>query len=324
MVATALSAAALLAGGQAAASETKTYPGSFCTPGYYSEAGTVTAAAGKFKSNAQFGQAVVCPIVKSVSSDPKIDSVTMNIVAAGASGAPTCTLYAMNAIVASNGASNIRFQRSGTVSGDRKTITFSSMGGGLNPPPNPFNDFFYYQINCTLRNGDTILDYKVQEAGSNTDAYKIYPPSMCRANAQMNSSIYFFNPPSSGSAGGYLQARTQFSDNSGTMEVVCPVVTDHVTTNATGTAVATIVMGRPNVNTFSIGCSFYVHNNFTAAPIDSNSTGPMAGNSSSIFPTVAFNIPVDVGVTGARYHFRCTAPASGDAKINGYKIQENP
>jgi hypothetical protein len=323
MVATALSAAALLAGGTAAASETKTYPGSFCTPGMYGEAGTATAAGGKFKSTNSNGQTVVCPIVKSVSSDPKIDGVTMNIVAAGASGAPTCTLYAMNAMVASNGASNIRFQKAGAVSADRKSITFASMGGGLNPPPNPFNDFFYYQINCSLRNGDTILDYKVVEAGANTSAYKIYPPSMCRADAWENTSIYYFNTPSSGSAGGYLNARTQFSDNSGTMSVICPIVTDHVTTNAAGTAVATIMLGRPNVSTFSIGCTLYVHNSFAGAPIDSNSTGAYTGNSSP-FPTKAFNIPVDVGVTGARYHIACEAPASGDAKINGYKIQENP
>jgi hypothetical protein len=230
----------------------------------------------------------------------------------------------MNAIIAANGASNIRFQQPGVVSGDRKTITFASMGGGLNPPPNPFNDFFYYQINCTLRNNDTILDYKVVEAGTNTDAYKIYPPSMCRADTFMNTSIYYFNTPSSGSAGGYLNARTQFSDNSGDMEIICPIVTDHVTTNAAGTAVATIALGRPNVNTFSIGCTLYVHNNFAAAPIDSSAPAIANGNSQSIFPTVAFNIPVDVGVTGARYYIRCSAPASGDAKINGYKIQENP
>jgi hypothetical protein len=43
----------------------------------------------------------------------------------------------------------------------------------------------------------------------------------------------------------------------------------------------------------------------------------------SEFPTQTFDFKLTKGAKGARYHITCLAPAAGDAKILGYKIQED-
>jgi hypothetical protein len=125
----------------------------------------------------------------------------------------------------------------------------------------------------------------------------------------------------SASPGGYLQAKPG-PNNTGTLSIVCPIVTDHVGSNAAGTTIAAINLGRPDQTNTNINCTLFVLDNQTVTPIASKRATFNA--SSSQFPTQNFAIDVHSGVLGARYHVYCEAPAAGDAKINGIKIQEAP
>lgn len=309
-------ALALLSGRPAVASETKTYPAAFCVPAQNLYASSVLATNGTVQATSD-STLIVCPIVKSVASDPKIDSVTINMVAAGASGAPTCDLWALKAAVDTASTKNAIAHQTGTVSADRKTITFSSFAQGK---PAPFDNLIYYQINCRLRAQDKLLDYVVKEAGTNTDAFKIYSPGMCRPDPDENTSPFQHRTPSDNDSGGWLQAMPG-PNNTGELHVVCPVINDHVTTNSTGTAQAAIAVGKPSNNTQSIQCTLGVSNNYS---LPSSSTSfQVFGDSSAQFPTLTKNIDLIAGVLGGRYHIYCTASAAGDSKILGYRIQEN-
>jgi archaellin len=315
-----LVAAFLLLGGRAArASETKTYPGSFCVPYHQIEEQYVSVANGQIQAVSS-GTIVVCPIVKSVASDPVIEKITMNVAPVAGAGNISCDLWALGTSVTSTTSVNAVFPHANaTASAGQSTLVFNNFGV-KNPPPSPWDQFFTYEMFCTLRAGDRILDYQVREAGTNTDAFKIYPPSMCRPDTNTNDSNYIHRTPAdSGGPGGYLQTVPP-SDNQGDFSVVCPIITDHVTNNSKGLVKATIALGHPDNASQSISCTLYETLSF--GPLDSNKV-TFAGVQGSEFPTQTFDFKLTKGAKGARYHITCLAPAAGDAKILGYKIQED-
>jgi hypothetical protein len=315
-----------LAGG-ASASENKTYMGSFCVPLGKYEGSQVAVTGSTFDNEAKALSDVtlVCPIIKSVLNDSKLENVTVNWNLGSGTGNRTCDLWAMKPLVTAYNVSNHVAQAQGTVTGTgAKTMTFNDFAVGLGAAW--ASNFIYYEMHCKLKAGDRIVNYQVREAGTRDNYGRIYPSSMCRFTRDGSESRYSYVPPVkpngniAGASGGWVQAIPEGLAPGGTFEMFCPVIGDHTLGNA-GTNVATIWVGKPS--NYSISCTLYEGDNFTSLPYDSQTRS--VNGSSTTLPTQEFNLdlPKTGGVTWARYHIRCQAQGAGDAKILGYRVQEN-
>jgi hypothetical protein len=309
----------LLAGRAALAADTKTYLGSFCVPQQTLEEGRTAVIGGTIVAQSAFGAKVVCPIIKNVTNNSTLEEVTVRFSKSSAAEA-TCELSAFRSNVPSQTTANVLAYAKQTVTGSgTKTMTFSSFASGL---PAPWAaEFTYYSMNCSLANGDRLQHYRVREAGTRTQEAKIYPPAMCRPDAATNTGRYYFvqGHIASGSPGGWLQASASDQNpGNSTFSMVCPAVGD-ISGNTAGTALAYITLMPPRNVGQSIACTLYSSNN--NLPVDSHSaTYPGFGTE---FVSQTFDLDIDNGATWARYHIHCTSSDLGDAKIMGYRIEED-
>lgn len=317
--------AALLAAataGAAQASENKTYMGSFCVPLTKFDGSSVAVTGSTFDNEAKAVNdvTVVCPIIKSVLNDSKLENVKVNWNLGAATGNRTCDLSAMKPLVTATNVTNKVAQVTGTVSGTgAQPMTFNEFAVGLGSAW--ASNFIYYEMHCKLKAGDRIVNYQVREAGTRDNYGRIYPPSMCRFTRDGSESRYAYSAPTASAPGGWVQAIPEGLAPGGTFEMFCPVIADHTLGN-TGINVASIWLGRPS--NYSISCTLYEGNDFASLPYDTR-TQTFAGNASSQLPTQAFDLDLTAagGVTWARYHIRCQAAGAGDARILGYRVQEN-
>jgi hypothetical protein len=303
----------------ALAADTKTYFGSFCVPDQDEDRARVAVVTGTVVAQGGGTAKILCPIIKNVTNNATLEEVSIQFWKS-TSGTATCNLSAFRANVSSSTSDNIIARVAKTVSGTgTKSMVFTNFASGESAPW--ASNFMYYTLHCSLPSGDRLQHYRVREAGTRTQEAKIYPPTMCRPDIATNTARYWFQPGNFtvASPGGWLQAAAQTNNpGSGTFAMVCPVVGD-ISANTTGTALAYISLMPPITAGKSITCTLYSSNN--NLPVDSHSASYLANGSEFLSQT--FDLDLSNGATWARYHIKCTAPDLGDAKILGYRIQEN-
>jgi hypothetical protein len=312
--------------GAAAQAETKTYMGSQCMPANSFDqprlqTGFVT---NEIRATAD-GTTVACPVIKGVINNSEIASVTITVNLTSARKV-SCDLYAMRAYIPNTSTSN-QIQHvvspNTTSPAGTSTITMPIMtsGGGTAWPSD--NKFKYYELFCTLNNGDRIRSYQVNETGTDSQYTRIYPNTMCRfEHSELGEdSRYLFEKGQDSSPGGYVRAvgETGFS-NGGEFQMVCPVIGDHGTGNG-GTVRARLAVTHPDVSGSKMTCTFYQNYAF-GLPIASISRQVTGDGSEYPSYLLDMNLPSAGARTWSRYHIRCAAPGNGDARILGYAIEE--
>jgi hypothetical protein len=318
----------LLWGRGAAAVDVRTYVGSLCVPADGHDTGRV---GNTYPDNqAQILSApsgtldVVCPIVKGVKSDTKLESVALNLNLA-TSGTVSCNLWAAKSDAAKDTTVNKVAVLTGTATGaGARTINFGAFAANQGAAwPATGTTFVFYQIRCSLRASDRVVSYKVTETGNPTESARIYPPSMCRLKHDGNESKYFITDPSDTAAGGYVQARVDGIDTGSEFNMLCPIVADH-TLGGGGTKSAIISVGRPDVAGYRITCALYETTDW-GMPIDSTSSYYLGAAAGGGYPTQALNLKLagNTGGNWVKYHINCLAPGTADSRIFGYRIEEN-
>jgi hypothetical protein len=316
-----------LAAGSAGA-ETKVYMGSQCHPTDYFDGSRLSAGyvTNEIKASANDIK-VACPIVKGVISNSEIASVSVTMYLATARRV-TCDLYAMRGYIQDTSTTNqiahVQNSQTTTYPAGTTVITLPTMtaGGGTAWPAD--DKFKYYEMFCTLNNGDRIRSYQVNETGTDSQYTRIYPNSMCRfghAPSGLDSRYSVVRGADKG-PGGYFQAvGYDGRANGGEFEVFCPIIGDHGTGNG-GTKRVRVAMTKPDVPGVQNNCTVYQRYSY-GLPVASYAKS-LTGDGNE-FPSFIqdFTLP-DAGVARqwSRYHLRCTAPGNADTRILGYAVEE--
>ncbi|HEX2880731.1 MAG TPA: hypothetical protein VHO25_14465, partial [Polyangiaceae bacterium] len=187
-----LTLVALLAPRLAAAAEEKVYRGSMCVPRDFHNMSTTSIENGHIKSTGAFGLDVMCPIVKTVPGNSKIEQVLLNFDMGPTQQTVQCNFHMYGTIYWGGNAEHERtvpevpLTITGTgivqasIANWASTVTIAPWPYDTVPTGGPIPEWRYYQFNCNLPAGVKLRQYYVREAGTRDEERKIYPNSMCR------------------------------------------------------------------------------------------------------------------------------------------------
>lgn len=306
-----LFAALLLLGtSHAFASDTKVYMGSFCTPMSHALLPKGTSDGSAITNASDDSLIVLCPIVKSVYDNSKLDSVKVET-DLGGNGNVSCNLAALNAIHPGlvNPLESVTKQVSGS---STNTLSFSTFGNSISGAAWQTSQWRYYELTCTMSSWTRIKSYTVVEQGNAEATRKIYPASMCHEDELDTDGGWFFHT-------GHWLNSSQIEVGSVTA-YVCPIITDR-TGNTSATQTAEIAVGNPINNFRQLTCTLVSNGTFTG-PVDQRSA-TIKGLTNPEFASVALNLDINTSKTWGNYFIRCNMDGSGDTKLYSYRIREN-
>lgn len=308
-IVSAFCALSLFATAPASALEQKTYMGAFCHPDDSENLPFATAEDGTLRNIKTSELKVICPIVKSVTDNAKLDEVNVYVDHGSTSKTTSCTVNAYSSTLTTGPLSLDSATLAKTFSGVQE-FKLGVVGDNGVTTVWGASEWVYYEMTCTLAPGARLRNYYVNENGNRNESRKTYAPSMCRVvDLYTTSKVLLMN--------GWIQPRSKASNDSASL--VCPIITDRKAN--TGGAVITASVGRP-INTGSFSCTAYASGN-TSNILDSfTAPAVSSGGSGTEFPTLTRTFDLDTAQSWARYHLACSMPGSGDSKLISYRVEE--
>jgi hypothetical protein len=297
-----------------------------CVPQDFDNLDTTSIANGQIGSTDSFGVDVMCPIVKSVPTNSKIEQIALSFDMGSTVKTVNCNFHMFGTIYWGGNSAHERTvpEVPLTVTGSgiqqvsifnwASTVTIPPWPYDTVPTGGPIPEWRYYQFGCNLPSGVKLRQYYVREAGTRDEERKIYPSSMCRHVDSDSNGDWFHSPD-------YVEVG-QISASPGSVKMICPVISDRMN-NSDGTrTIAEMQVGPPTGTVAQPSvCSLFSTSNYSTILDSVGATiAPQTGNPAS----VRIDLDIDDSDTWGRHFFRCDTSATGDARILSYRLREDP